>query len=168
MGYVFLPHHAISSRIIKGINGAILYGVLYILMSADIVRHFLWKSIWNDVSPLGKRLFKVGRSRGWCTKCSSLAEGPYHIALDTILWAKLIWFLELAFPLTSKTSWALHQRKCISRFLFIFSTGYSFQVSASKRMGKVYLFIFRHFSNLISWLILRLTKPDELAQYNTH
>ena len=41
MGYVFLPHHAISSRIIKGINGAILYGVLYILMSADIVRHFL-------------------------------------------------------------------------------------------------------------------------------
>ena len=96
MGYVFL-HHAIS-RIIKGINGAILYGVLYILMSADIVRHFLWKSIWNDVSPLGKRLFKVGRSRGWCTKCSSLAEGPYHIALDTILWAKLIWFLELAFP----------------------------------------------------------------------
>ena len=41
MGYVILPHHAISSRIIKGINGAILYGVLYILMSADIVRHFL-------------------------------------------------------------------------------------------------------------------------------
>ena len=100
MGYVFLPHHAIFSRIIKGINVAILYGVLYILMSADIVRHFLWKSIWNDVSPLGKRLFKVGRSRGWCTKCSSLAEGPYHyhIALDTILWAELIWFLELAFP----------------------------------------------------------------------
>ena len=41
MGYVFLPHHAIFSRIIKGINVAILYGVLYILMSADIVRHFL-------------------------------------------------------------------------------------------------------------------------------
>ena len=41
MEYVFLPHHAISSRIIKGINGAILHGVLYILMSADIVRHFL-------------------------------------------------------------------------------------------------------------------------------
>ena len=94
MGYVFLPHHAIFSRIIKGINVAILYGVLYILMSADIVRHFLWKSIWNDVSPLGKRLFKVGRSRGWCTKCSSLAEGPYHyhIALDTIIicWTHLV------------------------------------------------------------------------------
>ena len=162
MGYVFLPHHAIFSRIIKGINVAILYGVLYILMSADIVRHFLWKSIWNDVSPLGKRLFKVGRSRGWCTKCSSLAEGPYHyhIALDTIIicWTHLVF--------GACFSW--HQRKCISRFLFIFSAGYSFQASASKRMGKVYLFIFREFSNLISWQNWRQTKPDELAQYNTH
>ena len=149
MEYVFLPHHAISSRIIKGINGAILHGVLYILMSADIVRHFLWKSIWNDVSPLGKRLFKVGRSRGWCTKCSSLAEGPYHIALDTILYAELIWFLELAFPDIHKK----HFYICTSRFLFIFSAGYSFRAPASKRMGKAYLFIFREFSNLIPWKI---------------
>ena len=130
MGYVFLPHHAISSRIIKGINGAILYGVLYILMSADIVRHFLWKSIWNDVSPLGKRLFKVGRSRGWCTKCSSLAEGPYHIALDTILWAKLIWFLELAFPdfkdQLSLTSKKVYFKVFIYFFCRLFFSGVGF------------------------------------------
>ena len=160
MGYVFLPHHAISSRIIKGINGAILHGVLYILMSADIVRHFLWKSIWNDVSPLGKRLFKVGRSRGWCTKCSSLAEGPYHIALDTILWAELIWFLVLAFP-------DIKESVFLGFYLF-FLQDILFRASASKKMGKVYLFIFRGFNNLISWQNLRLTKPDELAQYNTH